>query len=46
MLKIQEYTDILLGLYDAFVDLRIEKNKWSAEIKKMRQWVKDRQAVH
>ena len=46
MLKIQEYTDILLGLYDAFVDLRMEKNKWSAEIKKMRQWVKDRQAVH
>jgi hypothetical protein len=44
--KIDEFREMLTGLYERFIDLRIDRNAWSRTVKAMRTWVEERNAVY
>lgn len=36
---VEELNNILLGLYRAFIELRLDKDRWAAELESIRHWI-------
>jgi hypothetical protein len=44
--KFEEYREMLAGLYDLFVRVRSDRQRWTKTAREMREWVADRTALN
>lgn len=44
--RLDDYRDLIIGLYDLFLQVRTDRAEWSKTVRGMRNWVSERHAVN